>query len=183
MWCRLPGASGEDDECHGAKALSRRCAWSCSLCSIQGSAANGSVARRPQVHAIVGVREASMGLAHPTRWDLVSDKQALQEEQALQASPALVLLGRLGGGVPAGGAVRLRPWGDASQQAGSARELAQHCPQRSSALFCRAVQFPLPLHPNPPTPSLHRLPPSSCCPNPTHAHPAPCHRWRAAPRC
>ena len=42
-----------------------------------------------QVHAIAGVREASMGLAHPTRWDLVSDRQAMQEEQALQVGAPL----------------------------------------------------------------------------------------------
>lgn len=31
-----------------------------------------------------GVRESDTGLAHPAHWDLVSDKQAMQEEQPLQ---------------------------------------------------------------------------------------------------
>ena len=34
---------------------------------------------------MAGVRESDTGLAHPSRWDLVSDKQAMQEEQPLQA--------------------------------------------------------------------------------------------------
>lgn len=31
-----------------------------------------------------GVRESDTGLAPPSRWDLVSDKQAMSEEQPLQ---------------------------------------------------------------------------------------------------
>ena len=33
-----------------------------------------------------GVRESDTGLAHPAHWDLVSDKQAMQEEQPLQVA-------------------------------------------------------------------------------------------------
>ena len=38
----------------------------------------------PQVNDKTGVRESDTGLAHPAHWDLVSDKQAMQEEQPLQ---------------------------------------------------------------------------------------------------
>lgn len=31
-----------------------------------------------------GIKESDTGLAHPSRWDLVSDKQAQQEEHPLQ---------------------------------------------------------------------------------------------------
>jgi hypothetical protein len=40
------------------------------------------VAKR--VNDIAGVKESDTGLAPPSRWDLVSDKQAMQEEQPLQ---------------------------------------------------------------------------------------------------
>lgn len=40
------------------------------------------VAKR--VNEIAGVKESDTGLAPPSRWDLVSDKQAMQEEQPLQ---------------------------------------------------------------------------------------------------
>jgi hypothetical protein len=43
------------------------------------------VAKR--VNDIAGVKESDTGLAPPSRWDLVSDKQAMQEEQPLQVSP------------------------------------------------------------------------------------------------
>lgn len=33
---------------------------------------------------ISGIKESDTGLAAPSRWDLVSDKQAMQEEQPLQ---------------------------------------------------------------------------------------------------
>ena len=37
-----------------------------------------------KVNEVSGVKESDTGLAHPSRWDLVSDKQAMQEEQPLQ---------------------------------------------------------------------------------------------------
>lgn len=42
------------------------------------------VAKR--VNEIAGVKESDTGLAPPSRWDLVSDKQAMQEEQPLQVA-------------------------------------------------------------------------------------------------
>ena len=42
-----------------------------------------------RVNGICGIKESDTGLAAPSRWDLVSDKQAMQEEQPLQASPAV----------------------------------------------------------------------------------------------
>jgi hypothetical protein len=37
-----------------------------------------------KVNDICGVKESDTGLAPPSRWDLVSDKQTMQEEQPLQ---------------------------------------------------------------------------------------------------
>ena len=37
-----------------------------------------------KVNDLSGIKESDTGLAHPSRWDLVSDKQAMQEEQPLQ---------------------------------------------------------------------------------------------------
>ena len=37
-----------------------------------------------RVNDICGIKESDTGLAAPSRWDLVSDKQAMQEEQPLQ---------------------------------------------------------------------------------------------------
>lgn len=53
------------------------------------------VAKR--VNDIAGVKESDTGLAPPSRWDLVSDKQAMQEEQPLQVRsvPAPARLGAL----------------------------------------------------------------------------------------
>ena len=39
-----------------------------------------------KVNEIAGIKESDTGLAHPSRWDLVSDKQMMQEEQPLQVS-------------------------------------------------------------------------------------------------
>lgn len=41
-------------------------------------------------HVIVwaGIKESDTGLAVPSQWDLVSDKQMMQEEQPLQVSKA-----------------------------------------------------------------------------------------------
>lgn len=51
------------------------------------------VAKR--VNEISGLKESDTGLAPPSRWDLVSDKQAMQEEQPLQVS-SLAFFGILG---------------------------------------------------------------------------------------
>lgn len=42
------------------------------------------VAKR--VNEVSGIKESDTGLAHPSRWDLVSDRQAMQEEQPLQVA-------------------------------------------------------------------------------------------------
>lgn len=39
-----------------------------------------------KVNDVSGIKESDTGLAPPSRWDLVSDKQAMQEEQPLQVS-------------------------------------------------------------------------------------------------
>lgn len=39
-----------------------------------------------RVNELTGIKESDTGLAHPSHWDLVSDKQVLQEEQPLQVS-------------------------------------------------------------------------------------------------
>lgn len=44
-----------------------------------------------RVNDICGIKESDTGLAAPSRWDLVSDKQIMQEEQPLQASSCLGL--------------------------------------------------------------------------------------------
>ena len=42
-----------------------------------------------KVNDVSGIKESDTGLAAPSRWDLVSDKQAMQEEQPLQVSTLL----------------------------------------------------------------------------------------------
>jgi hypothetical protein len=37
-----------------------------------------------RVNDVAGVKESDTGLAHPSRWDLVTDKQMMQEEHPLQ---------------------------------------------------------------------------------------------------
>ena len=37
-----------------------------------------------RVNGLTGVKESDTGLAPPSRWDLASDKQMIQEEQPLQ---------------------------------------------------------------------------------------------------
>lgn len=39
-----------------------------------------------RVNEIAGIKESDTGLAHPSRWDLVFDKQMMQEEAPLQVS-------------------------------------------------------------------------------------------------
>ena len=36
------------------------------------------------LHYSIGIKESDTGLAAPSQWDLVSDKQMMQEEQPLQ---------------------------------------------------------------------------------------------------
>ena len=43
-----------------------------------------------RVHEVCGIKESDTGLAAPSRWDLVSDKQAMQEEQPLQVIPGVL---------------------------------------------------------------------------------------------
>ena len=38
-----------------------------------------------RINEVVGIKESDTGLAPPSQWDLVSDKQMMQEEQPLQA--------------------------------------------------------------------------------------------------
>lgn len=45
-----------------------------------------------RVNELTGVKESDTGLAPPSRWDLASDKQMMQEEQPLQASPCFSFL-------------------------------------------------------------------------------------------
>lgn len=42
-----------------------------------------------------GIKESDTGLAAPSQWDLVSDKQMMQEEQPLQVHLFRFLLNRL----------------------------------------------------------------------------------------
>eukprot|EP00889_Picochlorum_renovo_P001749 jgi/Picre1/28779/NNA_004176.t1 len=39
-----------------------------------------------KVNELAGIKESDTGLAHPSRWDLVADKQMMQEEQPLQVA-------------------------------------------------------------------------------------------------
>ena len=45
-----------------------------------------------RVHDACGIKESDTGLAAPSRWDLVSDKQMQQEEQPLQVLIAQCLI-------------------------------------------------------------------------------------------
>jgi len=44
-----------------------------------------------RIFELVGVKESDTGLAPPSQWDLVSDKQMMQEEQPLQVGSTLPL--------------------------------------------------------------------------------------------
>ncbi len=46
-----------------------------------------------RVNDVCGVKESDTGLAPPSRWDLVSDKQMMQEEQPLQVCPGALRAG------------------------------------------------------------------------------------------
>jgi 26S proteasome regulatory subunit T1 len=39
-----------------------------------------------KVNQIIGIKESDTGLAPPSQWDLVADKQSMQEEQPLQVA-------------------------------------------------------------------------------------------------
>lgn len=39
---------------------------------------------------MLGIKESDTGLAAPSQWDLVSDKQMMQEEQPLQVGVFLI---------------------------------------------------------------------------------------------
>lgn len=39
-----------------------------------------------KVNELIGVKESETGLAPPSQWDLISDKQMMQEEQPLQVA-------------------------------------------------------------------------------------------------
>ncbi|CAN0098589.1 unnamed protein product [Ascophyllum nodosum] len=41
---------------------------------------------KEQVKELIGIKESDTGLSQPSQWDLVSDKQMMQEEQALQVA-------------------------------------------------------------------------------------------------
>jgi 26S proteasome regulatory subunit T1 len=43
-----------------------------------------------KVNEIAGIKESDTGLAHPSRWDLVSDKQMMQEEAPLSVRNSLL---------------------------------------------------------------------------------------------
>lgn len=43
-----------------------------------------------KVNEVAGIKESDTGLAHPSRWDLVADKQMMQEEQPLQVRLASI---------------------------------------------------------------------------------------------
>lgn len=49
-------------------------------------AENGVKEVAKRVDEIAGIKESDTGLAPPSRWDIVSDKQAMQEEQPLQVA-------------------------------------------------------------------------------------------------
>lgn len=39
---------------------------------------------------LIGIKESDTGLSQPSQWDLVSDKQMMQEEQPLQVRSSVV---------------------------------------------------------------------------------------------
>lgn len=39
-----------------------------------------------KVNELIGIKESETGLAAPSQWDLISDKQMMQEEQPLQVA-------------------------------------------------------------------------------------------------
>ena len=67
------------------------------------SSSHITLAVRLQVHDVAQIHEQATGLAPPSRWDLVADRQTMQEEQPLQARTALR------GGCTSGGAALVAP--------------------------------------------------------------------------
>jgi hypothetical protein len=50
------------------------------------------------VKELIGIKESDSGLSLPSQWDLVSDKQMMQEEQPLQVGKRGAAWGRTGKG-------------------------------------------------------------------------------------
>ena len=51
-----------------------------------------------KVNELRGIKESDTGLAQPSHWDLVSDKQAMQEEQPLQVARCTKIIDESGTG-------------------------------------------------------------------------------------
>lgn len=92
-----------------------------------------------KVNEVSGIKESDTGLAHPSRWDLVSDKQAQQEEHALQ--------------VGAGG-----QWARARGGAGGSAERQERCGGRRRQQALPPLQPPPGCQPptHPPHPQVAR---------------------------
>jgi 26S proteasome regulatory subunit T1 len=105
-----------------------------------------------RVNDVAGVKESDTGLAHPSRWDLVTDKQMMQEEHPLQVCGLWVVLG--GGLLVAGAGVSFR--GCAFLCCAVLPALR---PDRSCSSLLASLQIVLALNP--------------CPPPPPHTHPAP----------
>ena len=56
-----------------------------------------------RINEVVGIKESDTGLAPPSQWDLVSDKQMMQEEQPLQVRWPVDACGAAAGGSPQDG--------------------------------------------------------------------------------
>ena len=55
-----------------------------------------------KVNDLIGIKESDTGLSPPSQWDLVADKQMMQEEQPLQVARCTKIIDA--------GQVRLRVW-------------------------------------------------------------------------
>lgn len=56
--------------------------------SVPPSPAHPPRGHQEQVKELIGIKESDTGLSQPSQWDLVSDKQMMQEEQPLQVRPS-----------------------------------------------------------------------------------------------
>ena len=72
-----------------ATALLLKCR--CHICRAAGpynkaiGAAQDDIKKlNTRINEVIGIKESDTGLAPPSQWDLVSDKQMMQEEQPLQ---------------------------------------------------------------------------------------------------
>lgn len=132
-----------------------------------------------RVNDVCGVKESDTGLAPPSRWDLVSDKQMMQEEQPLQVRGSPLPAHRAWGAAHA----RMRAW---QGHARRARGAARGCTGQGArcAWGARAPACTLPRGP----PARTRPAPAACtlprapAPAPTPTHPRAPRRWRAAPK-